>query len=65
MAIALQYGFINWVYSTPTINKYLFPLVESNPPFQQLNFKNLFQSYFFQKKLEMDEREKEEEKNEI
>lgn len=64
MSISLLYGFVNEVFSLPTINKYFMPML-SKPEFQGINFKNLFQSYYFSKKVDMNEEEKEEEKKDL
>jgi hypothetical protein len=61
-SISLQYDFMTHIFTTPTINKYLFPLLDSQDHLYQINFKNLFSSYYFSKQVDMDAKEREEEK---
>jgi hypothetical protein len=62
-SIALQFDFINEIMSIPSINKYFFPLINGGT--FKINFKNLYSSYYYSKKVDMDEKEKEEEKKEM
>ena len=59
-AVALQYSFVHEVLSLPTIHKYMLPLLQE----VKINYKNVCQAYYFSRKLDMNEEEKEEAKRE-
>ena len=69
--ISLQYQLVNYLMSLPTINKYLAPLMfpssdplvaSSEEEFRPISIKNLYQSFYYSKQVDMSENEKEEAK---
>jgi len=57
LAINLQFNYVNEILSLPTITKYLIPMLEQAQEPLKINFKLLYQSFYFSKLINLDEEE--------
>jgi hypothetical protein len=56
--VSLQCDFLDHLVSIPTFNKYFFPLVfdqAEQEEFRGINFKNMYSSYYYSKRVEQEE----------
>ena len=57
LSINYQFNFINEILSLPTITKYWIPMLESQQTPMVVDYKLLYQSFYFSKQSSLDEEE--------